>query len=67
MEKRIENLEMHVGYLQKSVDDLNHVVLEQARQIREIVELIAALQRVLADVVATVQESGEQEDTSRKG
>lgn len=66
MEKRIENLEIHVGYLQKGLDDLNAAVLEQARQLREIVDLLAAFQRVLADVVATVQESGEQEDKGRE-
>ncbi len=63
MEQRLENLEVHVGYLQKTLDDLNAMVLEQARQLRDLTDQVAVLQRALAGVVAAVQESGEQEDT----
>lgn len=63
MEGRLENLEMHVGYLQKTLDDLNVVVLEQARQLRDLTGQVALLQRSLAAVLAAVQESGEQEDS----
>lgn len=64
MKQRLENLEVHVGYLQKGLDDLNAVVLEQGRQLRDVADQVAVLQRALAEVLAVVQESGEQEDTA---
>lgn len=36
MSDRIENIEVHCGYLQKTVDELSGVVLEQQREIHEL-------------------------------
>ncbi|NLY41014.1 MAG: SlyX family protein [Desulfovibrionales bacterium] len=50
MHTRIENLEFAHGYLQKTVDELHSVVLEQQREILELQRQI----RILAEKLQTV-------------
>ena len=49
MQNRIENLEISCGYLQKNIDGLCGVVIEQQKEIRE-------LQRMLKILVEKFQE-----------
>lgn len=36
MYERLDNIEIHCGYLQKSLDELSAVVLEQQQEIRQL-------------------------------
>lgn len=36
MDERLENLEIHYGYLQRTVDELNAVIREQHQEIRQL-------------------------------
>jgi uncharacterized coiled-coil protein SlyX len=62
MEKRLEKVEMSIGFLSKGLDDVSAMVVEHARQLRALQDQVENLQRVLVEVVASVQESGEMED-----
>ena len=52
MQERIENIEMKYLYLQKTVDDLNSVVVQHQKEIRELRQMVVLLGRKLEDVSA---------------
>lgn len=43
MQDRIDKIEIHYGYLQKTVDELSGVVLEQQKEIRELRRMLKIL------------------------
>ncbi|GAB1410358.1 hypothetical protein MASR1M90_15120 [Desulfovibrionales bacterium] len=52
METRIENLEFALGYVQKTVDELHGVVLEQQREIQELRRQVQILAEKLRELTA---------------
>jgi len=50
MQKRMEDIEIKYIYLQKTVDDLNVVVIEQQNEIRELRAMLTLLGKKLQDV-----------------
>ena len=50
MQKRMEDIEIKYIYLQKTVDDLNVVVIEQQTEIRELRAILTLLGKKLQDV-----------------
>lgn len=51
-DNRLEALEVNSLYLQKTVDELSSVVLQQGREIRELKQVVSLLAKKLQDVVA---------------
>jgi SlyX protein len=52
MHERLEDIEIKYLYLQKTVDELSSVVIEQQKEIRELRHLVTLLGRKLRDVAA---------------
>ncbi|HCU68421.1 MAG TPA: hypothetical protein DGF30_04180 [Desulfomicrobium sp.] len=52
MQERLEDIEIKYLYLQKTVDELSSVVIEQQKEIRELRHLVTLLGRKLKDVSA---------------
>jgi SlyX protein len=50
VQKRMEDIEIKYIYLQKTVDDLNMVVIEQQKEIRELRATLTLLGKKLQDV-----------------
>jgi len=52
MQERLEKIEIKYLYLEKMVDDLNAVVIEQQQEIRELRQLVTLLGAKLTAIVA---------------
>ncbi len=52
MIERLEDIEIKYLYLQKTVDELSSVVIEQQKEIRELRHLVTLLGRKLRDAAA---------------
>ncbi len=50
MRDRMDDIEIKYVYLQKTVDDLNSVVIEQQKEIRELRRMMMLLSKKLEDV-----------------
>ena len=50
MQDRMENLEIKYLYLQKNIDDLNSVVIDQQKEIRELRQAVLVLSRKLQEL-----------------
>ncbi|NLW82666.1 MAG: SlyX family protein [Desulfovibrionales bacterium] len=57
MNQRMEKLEIRYSYLQKTVDDLSTVVIEQQKEIQELRRLVILLGSKLREVSALQSES----------
>ncbi len=55
MQNRIENLEISCGYLQKNIDDLNGVVIEQQKEIRELQRMLKILAEKFQELSSPVE------------
>lgn len=54
---RMDTLETHLVYLQKSIDELNTVVIEQQKEIRELRLILNLLGKKLAALAMPVDEA----------
>jgi len=52
MTERIEDIEIKYLYLQKTVDELSSVVIEQQKEIRDLRHMVTLLSNKLRDVAA---------------
>lgn len=50
MQDKIDNLEITVFYLQKTVDDLNAVIVEQQKELRELGRMVKLLGKKLHEI-----------------
>ena len=51
---RIENIEIHCDYLQKNIDELSGVVIEQQKEIRELRRMLHILAEKFQEFSSTV-------------
>jgi SlyX protein len=59
MQERMENIEIRCLYLEKTVDELNSVVIEQQKEIRELRHLVTLLATRCMAVPAASQDPDE--------
>ncbi len=52
MQERLETIEIQYAYLQKTVDELNAVVLEQGKEIRELRRLVQLMAEKMREMSA---------------
>lgn len=55
MQNRIENLEISCGYLQKTIDELSGVVIEQQKEIRELQRMLKILAEKFQELSSPVE------------
>lgn len=61
MQEKIDNLEISIFYLQKTVDELNAVVVDQQKEIRELERLVKLLGRKIHAMSVPQSESAPDE------